>query len=181
MFTCEDKPSSAYPKLKGKAGELRHIGWPLFDAWSRHMDSDNDVHQSIALALRCSARAEDILDENHTVCVMPEECSNQLKNVILDFLCLFQFLHRHFSDLNPAMLLFSVTIKAHMLAHSALTAHHLSPVFGWCFMGEDFMRLMRKLAGACCRGNAPAQATRKLTDRWTRAVDVSLRGNDIWK
>jgi hypothetical protein len=153
----------------------------MMDVWTKHMDPENNLHQSIALALSYSARAEDILDENHTVCAMPEEASHELQLVLLNFLCLFQSLHRSYLEMAPAVLLFSVTVKAHMLAHLAFACKHMNPVFGWCYMGEDFMRLMRKLTGACCKGNTPVQATRKLTVRWVRACDVTLRGSDVWK
>ena len=68
MFKGDPK---TYPVLKGKAAEIRHVGQPLLDAFTVFMDSSSVVQRQIKLALECSVRFEEILDENITQHVLP--------------------------------------------------------------------------------------------------------------
>ena len=181
MFTDPEHPHQTFPRLKGKASELRHFGKPLLDVWDAHKDEEDPTHQTVRLALAASVRAKEILDENSTSVTLPEEAAAELKDILLQFLCLFGALHRQFLDQDPPVLYFSITIKDHMMAHIAHSCYHLNPAFCWCYMGEDFQALMRKLVQSSIRGNTPTQAARKVTGKWARAVDLELRGPLVWK
>ena len=181
MFINPDRPDQEFPRLKGKASELRHFGKPLLEVWNKYKTDGDNTHDSVSLCLAASVRAEEILDEHSTIPALPEEAAEELKDILLQFLCLFAALHREFIDASPSVLYFSVTIKAHMLAHIAHSCYFLNPTVGWCYLGEDFQHLMRILVQSSVRGNTPTQAARKVTGKWNRAVDLEMRGASIWR
>ena len=181
MFTDPKKPAGSFPKLKGKAAECRHFGKALVGVWHKHSDPGNEHHQLVSLALHKNNEAEQILTDNTAVSALPHDEAKRLKDTLFDFLAIFQYLNREYANMTPPVLLFGVTIKAHMLAHIALTCHHLNPVKGWCYQGEDFMHVMRIMTSACCKGNTPAGAARKLMTRWVLAMEFRFRGHEMFK
>ena len=58
MFVDPSEPRAQYPKLKGRAAEVRHLGDALYEVWCRHMDEDNTQHKWIRLGLKMSRRME---------------------------------------------------------------------------------------------------------------------------
>jgi len=181
MFTSPDQPTLQYPRLKGKAAELRHLTGPLLDVWESKMTDGDPLHESVRLALQKSLRAEEILDENsHHVGALSPEDSRELIKVLWEFILVFQRCNSLCLAMDPPKLLFSVTIKAHVLLHCALQSQHLNPVNGWTFRGEDFQQIIRKLVESSARGNKPHSTAVKITSKWTRATDVALRGQAVW-
>ena len=79
--------------------------------------------------------------------------------------------------------LFSIMIKCHMLAHLALRAEAgCNPRTAWCFMGEDYMSHIRRLAAACARGTREAQLSSKLMDKYRWALHFTFVPNGrIWR
>lgn len=182
MFTSHEQPTKQYPRLKGKAAELRHFGDPLLAVWKKHMNPVDPTHKAVQRGLERSVRAEEILDEcSKDIGTMPATAARELCQVVVEFLMVFSFLHKEFLDSEPPVLLFSVTIKAHMLMHLALQSSHFNPVTGWCYMGEDFQHVMRVLTASSCKGNKPWQAAVKMTAKYARGVDVNLKRDRIWK
>ena len=55
-------------------------------------------------------------------------------------------------------LLFTVTSKAHLLVHCAISAAFLHPQLSWRYRGEDFMRLWQRLGKNSVRGRSASQA-----------------------
>ena len=45
---------SGTPKLRGKAGEIRHFAPVICHLWTLHMDSNFEVHQQIHMLLKCA-------------------------------------------------------------------------------------------------------------------------------
>ena len=41
--------------------------------------------------------------------------------------------------------LFNITFKAHCLAHCGIRGQTISPRLSWCYLGEDRMKLVRKI------------------------------------
>lgn len=52
------------PKLRGKAGEIRHVAPALAHLWSTHMDPNLEVHKRIHMLLRFSVRTEQLITIN---------------------------------------------------------------------------------------------------------------------
>ena len=178
MFTSAANPRDQYPALKGQADVLRHFVIPLMDVFMLYSDPNNELHSSMLSAMKKSARIEEILSE-HSGVVGPLPAAAEFMTCTAEFLLLMQYLNRE--CLGQDYQLFSVTIKAHVLMHSAMQSFHMNPTMGWVYMGEDFQGTMRTLMESCSAGNKPHQATVKLTKKWARAIDVSLRGAAVWR
>ena len=73
---------------------------------------------------------------------------------------------------------FNVTAKSHMLMHLALYAGHVHPKLGWCFQGEDFMRVIQTLLQSCIRGNNPFQSMSKATVHYNLAKQLQYEKID---
>lgn len=178
MFTSAANPRDQFPALKGQADVLRHFTIPLMDVFMLYSDPNNELHSSMLVAMKKSARIEEILTE-HSGVVGALPAAAEFMTCTAEFLLLMQYLNRECLEQNA--LLFSVTIKAHVLMHSAMQSLHLNPTMGWVYMGEDFQCKMRTLMESCSAGNKPHQATAKLTKKWARAIDLTLRGAAVWR
>ena len=182
MLTSKDQPTKEYPRLKGKAAELRHFGRPLLAVWNKHMTPVDPTQKAVKKALERSVRAEEILDEcSRHVGAMPDDAAKELCSTTAKMLLILSYLDREYMSAEPPVLLFSITVKAHMLMHLALQCSHMNPVTGWCYMGEDFQHIMRVLTASSCRGNKPHQAAVKMATKYTRGMDVRLKGNQVWR
>ena len=71
--------------------------------------------------------------------------------------------------------LFNVTYKHHALLHLALGSEYESPRLGWCWMGEDYMRLTRVLISSCMKGTRLEDVNRKSAKKFLRAMDLTNR------
>eukprot|EP00969_Alexandrium_andersonii_P290743 12850753-Alexandrium_andersonii.AAC.1 len=87
-----------------------------------------DSQQKVLMALRHSVRMESILHEHKDVPVIPPQAAATFRTSIFKFLELQNELQA--SALSNGLRFFNVTIKSHYLAHAAIRAHLLNPVFG---------------------------------------------------
>ena len=72
MFAFAD---TGYPKLKGKAGEIRHLGHALHDIRLASMDIADEFHRNIELALRASCQMELLLGQTFwPICIPAGRC-----------------------------------------------------------------------------------------------------------
>ena len=53
-----------FPKLRGKAGEIRHIGDAFLSLWETYCTSQ-DIHKKITTLLKIDLKIDSILDEYH--------------------------------------------------------------------------------------------------------------------
>eukprot|EP00973_Karenia_brevis_P064087 8905920-Karenia_brevis.AAC.1 len=53
-----------FPKLRGRATEIRNLGFPLEYAFIRFSDTDNEIHKKIKLALKMNNEIERIVKRN---------------------------------------------------------------------------------------------------------------------
>jgi hypothetical protein len=157
MFTDPTKPFKNYPKLKGKAYEVKTALPGVKAACDQFLDPGNVTHAIILQALNASIAMEEILDANAADYVWSEEVSGEYIEHAFTFLLLFHSLFKHFEGLRAAghghYKLFNITIKCHFLAHSALNSKHMNPRLCWCYSGEDMMHKMRTLCHSVVFGN----------------------------
>ena len=64
--------SNGFPRLKGKAAEIRQFVHPLIVVFKKHMSVGNQQHRQILLALEMSAEMEAVLDEHAEEYVLSE-------------------------------------------------------------------------------------------------------------
>ena len=60
-------PHVDYPKLKGKAAEMKSLGPALHNILRMKMDGLNQTHRQVELASRCCASTDTVLDDNRDV------------------------------------------------------------------------------------------------------------------
>ena len=67
MFCKASSPNSKFPKLKGRAAEIKALGAPLLSSWTRHMDETNVVHRQVKLMLQCCVKLDQMIDEHRNL------------------------------------------------------------------------------------------------------------------
>lgn len=167
-----EAPMESFPKLKGRAAEVKNLLFPMVHVWTRYMDPANNAHKEILLALQMSVRIEEILSANVKTNVFPRAVHAEFETCIFGFLALQTSVANHYNNLGYC--LFNVTIKSHMMAHIAKDSKYLNPRRGWCYSGEHFMAHMKKLAASCCKGNRANQVSSKMLAKYKFAMHIKM-------
>ena len=88
-----------FPKLKGKANELRHLCGALFRCFDRHKDGGNAQDKQIKTMLSLVVRMEKTLDDHREDYTLPEAASHDFKMAARAFVrlntSLGQFFHNN--------------------------------------------------------------------------------------
>ena len=169
---------TGFPKLKGKASEKRHIGKPLKVVFDAHMDSANQQHRMVSLALKFSIWIEDILDANTGNITLPAEDHTRLVEATYAFLNLTVSLGNYYHP--RGVLLFNYTIKFHYLLHIAIGSKRYNPRWAWCYSGEAFMQVMKKVVASCQSGTKAHLIGRKVLRKYADGLSFSLLGDEWW-
>ena len=162
-----------FPRLKGRGAEIRHLGPALLHVFCEHMVADNRQHRQIKLALELNVRIESIFDDFALEYALPPHASASLLEACYGVTCLVTLLGRHFHE--QGVFLFNFTIKSHYLLHIGLISKYMSPRLGWCYKGEDFMQVMKRIIAASCRGTSPAQITTKVMRKYVQGLHIAFR------
>ena len=149
-----------FPKLRGKAAEVKHLGPALLALWEEYMKPHLAVHRQIRLMLRANCRLEALLAEHKNEWALPTSAAIEFEETCSTMLLLQTQLAEHF--LEDAEALFDITSKTHMLQEIAWLSKCLNPRLVWAFCGEDMMQKMQQIAQACTRGNTQGQTTIKM-------------------
>ena len=149
-----------YPKLRGKASEVRHLGPALQALWQHHMNPNLVVHNQINLMLKANCRVEELLSEHKDEYAFPAGAAVEFEEVCTTMLLLQTQVAEHFIEEGVAY--FDITSKSHMLQEIALMARHINPRMVWAFCGEDMMNKMQQVAQSCTRGNTQGQTSIKM-------------------
>ena len=184
MFTAtsgkKESKTKDFPRLKGRAGETRHLGGALRRVWAKYASPrtpgrEGLLHTQIGACLRLSVEMEDLLDCHIDCFKLPQDAADDLENKCTDFLTFYSAIAREF--INRRISLFNVTMKFHYLLHICMYSKGINPRKVWCFMGEDFMHRARTMAQSACRGTHGDLQGTKLMKKYIYAMDISMRGN----
>ena len=118
------------PKLRGKAGEIRHFAPVILHLWTRFMSPDMEVHQKIKLLLKFWVQMEELITENREELAFPANDAQKFANACENMLTLHASLANHFAEEGTD--LFTLTSKCHMLQLIALLARCVSPRLDTC-------------------------------------------------
>ena len=66
------KKKKGFPKLRGKAAEIKAFGPALLHLWKTHMNSELGVHRSIKIMLELNVEMERIISDNKEFVALPE-------------------------------------------------------------------------------------------------------------
>ena len=161
--------------MRGKAAETKGLCYPLLDLWKAHMNPALAVHRQIKLTLQMNCQMETILDTYSDAFKLPEDSAKQF--IKCGFL-MYQFqkeLRAYFEmDEDCGKTLFSITSKAQMVLHACLLSGEISPRLVWCFMAEDFMRKVQRLAESCVRGVKSTNVSHKMNQHYRLALHLQL-------
>ena len=170
MF-CPEKEDQ-FPRLKGKATEVRHLIAPLVSIWQNCMDPHDEGHRMVLLALRASWRIEQILTDNVQRTVFPPGVAKEYEECMFAYMATFNACARHYNS--HAEYVFDITQKCHFMQHIRIDGAHLNPRKGWCYANESYMNIVRRLGSSCCKGNKAWQVTSKFGRKYRRAMHMVM-------
>lgn len=117
---------SGTPKLRGKAGEIRHLAPAMLYIWNRHKGAAaTTVHTMISALLKESCQLENHISDYKDALSFPPVVAKQFSKSCENMLTLQASLASHF--IGEGLDLFTLTSKAHMLQHIAMVSGCVSP------------------------------------------------------
>ena len=161
---------AGFPELRGRASEIKHLSKALLVLWDQGRTIGDRLHDYIYTALEASYKLDEILDLHRGEYALPAEASRQFIGYALQYCQSCNVLYNWENDR-----LFNVTYKHHALLHLAFASEYESPRLGWCWMGEDYMRLTRVLISSCMKGTRLEDVSRKSAAKFLRAMDFTKR------
>ena len=123
-----------FPKLRGKAAEVRHFGAALHALWNAHMNPHLILHRRINLMLQLNCQLENMITEYKDDFAFPPGPAEDFDNTCTTMLQLQTQVAEHF--LEEGIAYFDVTSKCHMLQELAILARHINPRLIWVFAGK---------------------------------------------
>ena len=163
-----------FPKLRGKASEVRHLGPALCALWDAYMNLAISLHRKILTMLKCNVKLEQMLTEYQEDFAFPAGPGQTFEETCNNMLLLRTQVANHFVE--EGLQYYDITSKSHFCQHIAMLARHISPRCTWAFMGEDQMRRLQKVAKACAPGNAVGVQSVKLARHYRLGLHLLLEG-----
>lgn len=171
-------PRTEFPRLKGRAAEVRACLPGLLAAWERVASPGNEFHQLVKVGLRASIGMDQVLEDNPTCWRLTGAAAAAFRKCTWRFLAVFSALARLANERGQR--LFNVTMKAHYLAHLCLTCDTWNPRAHWTFQSEDWMHVQRTLAQACVRGTPIHMLASKMLSKYRLALHLRLAAPGRW-
>lgn len=143
-----------FPKLKGRAADIRSLDKALLAAWNTWMTPTDEQHQQISVLLQLNVSVRDLLDNyspKFGYSALPPAIHQQ---VVTQAFQMSQ-LHVQLMEFYKAQerQVFNITSKTHFCLHSLLLADCVHPHLTWCFKGEAQMKTVQTLWKSCLVGN----------------------------
>ena len=176
MFSPES--ATKFPRLKGKASEVKHVTEAFLRTWEKVMRHDNREHRLIQVALLSAEKMESIIDENANNYRLPPHVADEWKKQRALFVQTNAALGHAYHT--KGIFLFHFTVKYHYILHLALLGRVINPRVAWCFSGEDLMQRVKAIFQTCHFGSPPHRAAVKVLDKYAVALMWSLSKNP-WK
>ena len=177
MFTKEASWRTIFPKLKGRAAEVKHFGPALLHACRQMLDPTNGDHASMILSLEMSCKIDDILNNHPDDFMLPPPVATEFQGAVFVYMNHFGALARRFNA--DGRCLFNVTVKTHFLCHIALRCFALNPRRAWCFSGERFMLVQRRMIASCARGTPTVDINLKAMEKYRHALHLAMTTDEF--
>ena len=169
-----EKPHPKYPKLRGKAAEVKYLAGPMKYVWEKHHNPALEVHREILLYLKLNLEVEETLIIHRDLLALPEEDAKTFESSTTGMLLLLNKIADHFI----AERLFNITQKAHFMQHCAMLSAFISPRATWCFQAEDMQKRISGLAKMCVQGQQPGQTIIKMMARYRLALHLVFKEHE---
>lgn len=145
---------SGYPKLKGRAAEIRGLDYALHQIWQRYMDHNIERHIWVEAFLQLIVEINELMNiyspRNGYMAIPEPHCS-----MLFDKGCQAAQLHvllmEHY--VSEGVQIFNCATKLHFTLHSLHLSKWVRPYLTWCFKGEANMRSVQQLWKSCLSGN----------------------------
>jgi hypothetical protein len=176
VFSGQRGPKpSAYPELKGKAAQNRHLLPVLLQVCAalthgQHLTEPKHVKRLEALQF-INHFYELISGHGH---FLPRGVATEVLATMEGFLLRQNWLNVHYTA-TLGVRQYNVTFKSHLLWHSAEQARWFNPRTGWCYREESFMGKVGKLVRSCVFGLGPLRAPMRVAQKWRRLMWYRLR------
>ena len=151
-FIDPNKPRAHYPKLKGRGAEAKWLVGALLHAMRTIRRAGDAIDLRMITALEHLLEMQRILDAHKYDCFFPVEVARDFRGVVDQFLADYTWLGVQADRLH--LFLFSGVPKLHWLWHMAHRAHYLNPRRAACFIDEDFVGRVKKIAVRCTAASA---------------------------
>ena len=163
---------AGYSKLRGKAGEIRHLGKALCKVWETLHDPTVQIHREILLMLRCNVAMESVIEEFRYRYALPPAPAEKFRQNCDAMLLIQAKIARFYAE--NGLQLFDLTSKCHLLQHLGILAAFISPRTTWCFSGEDFMKKSQTLAQSAVRGLPCTKVMGKMASKYRLALQLQF-------
>ena len=176
MFSTDNDPELSQPKLKGQAGEIKHLSKALLSVFKAHKTRGFVIHGQIALMMKKWIEMDDMLDAHpaHLFPKLPAAKAGEFETLAFDSLALLTSIADFYTKPPDPKALFNITIKAHYIGHCGLMARFVNPRLAICYGGEDYMKHMKRLVAATIRGTTASQISKKMCDKIRHAMHVEM-------
>ena len=151
-FTDPLRPHQSYPKLKGRAAEIKHVVPALLRAWNHYMDPTNAEHKRVQAVLEAQFDIQSCIDEGAGDAFMTDEACAGLCQAVDRFLAQYSLL-AHAAD-QAGFLIWNVAPKMYWLRHLAERSRYLHPRRSSCFTDEDYVGKVKLVCQACTSATA---------------------------
>ena len=178
MFTNPDNPFKAFPKLKGRGAEIKHLVPALLFVWKQYMNLADEMHVAVQVGLEMSSQIDEVLESSTHCYKLEGPMLNAYQGAIFVFLAVQNQLCVHWCS--RGVKLFNVTFKSHILAHSAFQAAYYNPRLGWTFRGEDFMQIMKRVSASAANGTRLLRRGHATMEKYSRGMWFQLNPSDNW-
>lgn len=151
------KRKKDFPKLRGKAAEVKAFGPVLLEMWGQFSSKRDTQHKQIKLLLKKNVKVDQTLASHPTseYYRLPEGVHEEFVSDCFAVAQIHKQLGEWYSKQENPIRIFNMTAKSHCVLHIALAAEFVHPGLTWCYSGEDFMRVVQVLLQSCVRGNQP--------------------------
>ena len=114
-----------YPKLRGKASEIRHFGKALLALWNQFSNQALLLHRRIALMLKHNVHLEDMITHHKEDFSLPPGPAQEFEETANGMLLLLTQIADHFVE--EGLKVFDITSKSHMLQELAILSRCINP------------------------------------------------------
>ena len=154
--------AKGFPKLKGRAADIRGLDKAMMACWEHHLDSDNPQYLQISALLQLNVEVHDVLDRfspKMGYLALPDNVHAEVLPKCFQMVQLHVQLQDHYAATD--LQIFNLTSKTHFCLHTMQLSNAIHPYLTWCFKGETKMKAVQRLWKSCLDGNkhwAVAQA-----------------------
>ena len=172
---------TGFPKLKGRASDIRGLDKALLSCWQQFMIPENMQHKQVEAFLKLLLEVNDTLNDfspKYGFWKVPQEHWQNLKQKACAMAQLHVQLSEHYQELGVS--LFNITSKTHFTLHSIFLAKDLHPSLTWCFKGESMMKKMQTVFKSCLAGNKHFNVGRMSAVKFRHLLYIKIKEHRDW-